>query len=255
MDSVQRALTIINYLATARRAVPLREISKHLSMSKSSAWRTLSSLERQQWVLKDPVTGMYTLGIGILQLGLTLLSNLNLRSVSLPYLTELRDTTTESVMLGIRVGLERMYVDSVESLHLVRYVAPLGKRLPLWAGAAGKAMLAWLEESEREEVIGQLRKSGELVFASGKPVDIDKMLEELAEVRREGFAVSSGERVAAATAVAASILDYNHQVMGAICVTGPLPRFTWEIAVRCGPLVTQAATKISQQLGNLTENT
>jgi DNA-binding IclR family transcriptional regulator len=240
----------MNYLATVGKAVGVTELSKHLSISKSSAWRSLSCLERQQWVLKDPVTGMFTPGIGVLELGLTLWSKLSLRSISLPYLTELRDITGESTMCSIRVGLERIYVESIESLHLVRYVAPLGKRLPLWAGATGKVILAHLEEGERERVIDDLRKSGLHVYASGEAVDADRLVEELAKIRREGFAVSTGERVAAVTAVAAPIFDHNHRITGAMCVTGPLPRFTPEIAADYGPLVSQRATKISQQLGD-----
>jgi len=250
MNSADRVIAILSYLASNSGPRGVTEISKKQGLSKSSAYRALISLKRAQWVTQDSETKKYSLGAGVLELGLSILSRLDLRSASLPYLNELRNTTHEATMLSARVDLERMYIEQIQSDHEVGWKVELGRRFPLWLGAPGKAMLAFMSESEIEMAIDNLRKSGIQVYVSGRLVDIDKLRKELAEIRRQGFTVSSGERLLAVAAVAAPIFGCNHQVVGAISLGGPLPRFNLDLATRYGPLISQAARKISLRLGD-----
>lgn len=255
MNTVQRVITIISYLAAANGHRGVTEMSKELGLSKSGVYRILSSLESAQWVVQNSGTQRYTLGSRILELSLSLLSNLDLRTASLSYLEELCSATKETAMLSGRVGLERIAVEQVPGYYEVRHLPEPGKRLPLWCGAPGKVMLAHLEESEIETVIDSLARSGVSVLASGQPVDIDRLREELGEIRRQGFAISSGERVVATNSVAAVIFGHRHRVIGAISVSGPLPRFTADLARHYGPLISQAARRISVRLGDSKQNT
>lgn len=254
MSIVERVVVILNHLAVAQATCSVTEVSRELGLSKSTVYRILSSLQDKAWVTQDPETQRYTLGGNLLELSLSLLSKLDLRSFGLSYLSELSLATNETGMLSLRVGLERMIVDQVPSYHEVRHLGEPGKRLPLWCGAPGKVILAYLEESEIENVIESLGKSGMQVLASGQPLDIDRLREELAEIRNQGFTVTVGERIAALTGVAAPIFGRNHEVMGAISVSGPLPRFSPEIAKQYGPLVKQMASKISLRLGHFEQN-
>lgn len=254
MDTTERVIAIIGCPALGKGPCGVTEISKELGLSKSSAYRVLSSLKRAQWVAQDPKTKKYNLGTRVLELGLSMVSQLDLRSASLPYLNELRSTTHEAAMLSARVGLERIFIDQLQSNHEVRQVVELGRRFPLWLGAPGKAMLAFMEESEIEMVIDNLRKLGVHILASGQVLDIDRLREELAKIRRQGFAVTVGERLIATPAVAAPIFGRDQGVVGAISVGGPLPTFSVDQAVRYGPLVSQVSSKISLQLGNASEN-
>lgn len=240
MDTVERVTAIISYLAAAGGRCGVTEISKKLRLSKSSVYRVLSSLESIQWVSQDAETRKYTSGTKLLELGLSFLSNIDLRRVSQQYLKELRNATGETSMLSLRVGLERMYIEQVPGRHEVQHLIELGRWIPLWCGAVSKAMLAYMEENEVEAVIDNLRESGVTVLASGQAVDIDGLRTQLANIRRQGYAITLGERVAATIGVAAPIFGYNHRVVGAISVSGPLLRFNAELATRYAPLVTQA---------------
>lgn len=251
---MERVIAIISYLAATNEPCGVTEMSRELRLGKSSVYRVLSSLENVQWVAQKPETQKYTLGIRVLEFSLSRLSNLDLRSASLSHLEELGSATKETAMLSGRVGLERIAIEQVPGYYEVRYFAEPGRRLPLWCGAPGKVMLAHMEESEVEAVIDNLGKSGVSVLASGQPLDIDRLREELGEIRRQGFAVTVGERVAGGSGVAAPIFGYNHRVVGAISVTGPLPRFSADLARHYGPLVSQAARQISLKLGDFTEH-
>ena len=248
MDSVERAIAVMDYVATAGRPVAMAQISKQLSINKVSVWRTLSSLEQKQWIIKDSVTGLYTPGMGVLQLSVRLLSGLNLRSVSKPYLEKLNKDTQETVVLSVRVGLEHIFIESLESPQTIRFVTPLGIPIPLSLGATGKVILAYMEDFEKEQAISNLKKTRQKTYASGKAIDIQKIKDDLEEIRKRGFAVSIGERTAEAVAVTAPVFKKNAGAVGAIGAVGPVSRFTKDIAFSFGHLVSEAASKISQAL-------
>ena len=220
MDSIERAIAILNFIAAANKPLALKEISDHLSVNKVSIFRTLTTLEKEKWVVKDISTGFYSPGIGMLQLSTRLLSNIDLRSISLPYLEELRDITHETTQLSIRVGLEQMFIESMESLLPIRLVTALGIPTPLWSGATGKSMLAFLEDPEKEIIFYNLKKSGQQVYASGNVVDIESLSNELEKIRINGYAISVGERTPNACAVAAPIFS-NNRVIGSISAAVP----------------------------------
>lgn len=248
MDRVERITSIIGLMAYRRAPWRVTELGSELKIDKSSISRILASLERKQWVKKLP-SEEYVLGDRILELSLSVLSGINIRRVSLPYLYELNNQTRETVGLVIRVDFEDIVIDQVESQNSVRHVLNLGGRYPLWSGATGKAILANMEESEIEAVCSNLKKAGDLILASGVKLNIDKLREELATIRRQGYALSLGERTPITSAVAAPIFERN-KVTGAVLASGPLPRFDELVAKKYSGFVIQAARNISLRLGS-----
>jgi DNA-binding IclR family transcriptional regulator len=109
-------------------------------------------------------------------------------------------------MLTLRVGYERVCIEKVEGSYEVRMITELGKKYPLWVDAQGKAILAYLRDLETEEVLTCLRTAGAKILASGQALNLKKFSKDLPEIRKRGFAVSFGERVMSAAAVAAPIL-------------------------------------------------
>jgi DNA-binding IclR family transcriptional regulator len=246
LPSTPRVLSIVRFLVSSKEPKSLVEISRELNISSSTTFRILSALKEEGWASLDPSSKKYKVGNGFLGLAVSLLSRSDFRNVSLPYLEMLQKKVDEGAMLAIRIGLERMYIDQIESRHELRQVAELGTRMPLWLGGAGKAILAHLGENEMEAVLKQAKGK---FFVSGKSMDLCRLRQELNEIRRRGFAVSCGERLPGTNMVAAPIFDRNHQVVGAICVGGPDLRFTRNAAIQCAPLVSKIAKEISFKLG------
>jgi len=248
-------VAVLNCLAGAKVPLGVTEISKCLGLSKGTISRILSDLEKEEMVVQDTVSHRHTLGIKLLELGLMAQSNVDLRSASLPYMHQLLNVTGETATLSMRVGMERMYIAQVPGTYEVRHVPELGKRFPLWAGGGGKVIWAYLEGDEAEAVFDSLRKSGVRTLASGQILDIDRLRAELGEIRKRGFAVTVGERVPSFCGVSAPVFGGEHRVVGVVSVGGPLPRFGFEEAMRLGPMVDDAARKISLHLGSFTQNT
>jgi len=245
---MKRIIAIINYLAAQNSPRGVTTIGKDLGFHKSSVYQILSYLKKEQWVVQDLETKKYSLGLGLLQVGLSILSQNELRSASLPIMQDLGRQTHEAILLSIRVGLQRMYIDHRQSDRDLRHVAEIGKLLPLYAGAPGKAILAHLKEEDIAVVISDLRESSPYTLANGQVINVEKLQEELDKIKGQGFAVTAGERLLGSAAVAAPIFRSN-QVIGAISISGPTATLNVELANHYGPLVTYASKNISIQLG------
>lgn len=249
MDSTERVISIISFLAAGQKEHGLTEICQNLDISKATAHRILSTLHRKKWLVKDPGSRKFKIGPALTAIGLGVLYNLDVRRACLPYLTSLTQATNETAILTLRVGTERVYADQMEGNHEVRMILELGKRYPLWIGAHGKCILAFMESEEIEEVIDGLLHSSHRILASGKTLEIKALRHELAEIQNQGFALSFGDRVIGAAAVAAPIFSKNDKVIGAISVAGPQHRFTTNIVEQYSALVTEAAKNTSIDLG------
>lgn len=183
MDVTERVIAIISLLTRHKELHSLTGISRELGISKSTAHRIMSSLERLQWVVRDKRTRKYCLGPGALEIGLSVLSNIDIRNISLPYLYQLHDTTNESAMLSLRIGLERVYIEQVESSSELLMKAELGKRYPLWCGAQGKAMLTG------RKGLKYLGANRLVKYAENWSGDLGVHLKETQEARRIGLSL------------------------------------------------------------------
>jgi DNA-binding IclR family transcriptional regulator len=248
MSSSNDTITIVSYLVGSKAPQKLAEIGKALDISGSTAFRVLSQLKESGWVIRDPETKRYRPGVGLLELALSLISQLDLKTVAAPFLEKMGREVDEGVTLSTRIGLERIYIHHIQTEHELQQVVSWGKRLPLWCGAPGKAILAYVGHKDTEAALAGLRQSGATSFASGAPINEEKLRRELSEIRTNGFSVSSGERVLGTNSVAAPIFDHEG-VVGAISVSGPEPRLTLKMAIGYGPLVRKTADSISIELG------
>lgn len=243
-------MAIIEFIASEKEPKKLSEISKSLSISLSSTHRILFALEERQWLKRSNTTKKYSIGNQLLEIVFSVISRLDLRKISLPYLRELCGKVNETVCLSARIGLERIYIEVIYAEHELRQFVELGKPFPLWQGAPGKIILANMNDNEIEMVINQMKEAHLRSFGSGQRIKLNRFRKELLEAKMKGFAFSCGERVAGLSAVAAPIFDRHDSVMGAISVGGPTQRFSKETALLSAPLIVDAANKISVQFGN-----
>ncbi|HEY2224149.1 IclR family transcriptional regulator domain-containing protein, partial [Actinomycetospora sp.] len=106
-------------------------------------------------------------------------------------------------------------------------------------------MLAFLDDSQREEILG----AGLVALTSGTIVDPDVLRDELERIVERRYAASAGERQADAGSVAAPVFGVSGEVLGAISVCGPRYRVTDEFVAAIAPRVVAVADHISHRLG------
>lgn len=249
MNTPERVIDILDTLASAAGPCGVSEISRHLGIGKNNVFRILSALESKGWVQQDAETKKYSLTGAMAEVALRALSHLDIQKVSLPYLHELQQATGETSAISIRVELERMFINCIPSNHNIRHIVTVGERRQLWYGSGGKAILAFMAEEEIEAVLDKFSRSGVSVLPGGQAVTIESLRDELAQIRKQGYAVAAGERQSEVCGVSAPIFNHNHNVVGCISVSGPMSRFNRDRALQCSGLVMEKAQKISSILG------
>lgn len=223
----------------------VKELSNALGMNVSTVHRLLASLVNKQILRQDPVSAKYAPGPWLLDLALAYLRRLDLPHVALPFMHRLRDETRETVTLSIRDGMTRIYVTQVESPQEIRQTVETGRRLPLLPGGSGKAILAFLPQTEIDAYLDQYQRD----VAAGGQFEPARLRSEFQRARRVGFAYSRSERLSGAASVAAPVRDYRGVVVGSISISGPVQRFDVETIAAYGPMVRDAASEISRALG------
>jgi DNA-binding IclR family transcriptional regulator len=138
-------------------------------------------------------------------------------------------------------------IAELSSPHPIRLATTVGGVQALHAGAASKALVAWLPESQREELLsGVLERLTPLTITDRSVFD-----RELFEVRQRGYAISQGESVTGASAVSAPIFGMDGSVVAVFNVTGPIDRFDRTAIHSIVPALLEATNMISEQLGYL----
>jgi IclR family transcriptional regulator, KDG regulon repressor len=246
IQSIDRAIAILDYFSAKHPEAGVREIARHLKLHPSTVGRMLATLTSLDILIQDDLTHRYKLGSKVLKWGAVYLGNLNLQNEARPFMQVFREKTNETVSLYIPSGNERVLIERIDSTHFLRVITQVGERMPLYAGASGKIFLAFLPVEKREEVLETKRLER---LTAQTIVNIEDLRKELSLIRKRGYAVSHGERVEGVSSVSAPIFNFRNQVIGAISISGPTGRFSAErINEFIEPLI-KATQQISFAMG------
>jgi IclR family acetate operon transcriptional repressor len=223
---VDEALAILKQFSTAEPQLAVSELAHRLDLTKSSVHRLLGSLLRSGMVVQDPLTRRYTLGRQAVQLAYTAIYADPLLHVALTYLHYLADQVGEVAYLAERRELEGAPVLLVLSPMLQEPPA-WRTTIPLHSTSAGKVLLAYAEQAERDKLLGnELPASTEYTIT-----DAGELRQELERVRAQGYAMCLEEDVLGQNGVAVPVTDQDGQVIAALAIAGPSYRLTRDQAL------------------------
>lgn len=225
-NSLDKALTLLNFFNSDRRVIGLSELSRLSDMPKATVYRMISTLQAHGFIAKVSVMGkdnQYRLGLRFLEFGKMVSEDLEIRSVALPYMEKLRDNLNEAVQLIIRDGDEAVYIEKLECTQYIRLYTRTGRRAPLFGGACPRAILTFLPDDEIERILASVPL---VKVAYGTITDKAKLEQMIKEDRERGYTVSYSELEPGTAAIGAPIFDYTGSVVASISVAGPEGRFT-----------------------------
>jgi IclR family acetate operon transcriptional repressor len=244
--AVERAIDVLQLFGRdTRPTLGVTEIATTLGLSKAAVHRILTSLRTRDLITLDVATRRYALGPAALGLGRAYLARIDVRGMAAPELAQLCERVGETATLSVRNGDSRMYVEQVVPDREVRVEVAIGVPYPLHAGASSKAFLAFLGE---DEVDSYLQRNLLKAMTSATVTDDDELRAGLAEIRRRGYATSTGERMSGAAAVAAPVLDQGGRPVAVLSVSGPAERFGTLLENARGPLL-EATARLSTAMG------
>jgi len=213
MRSLDRAFDVLAVLQDARHPLRLSEVARRAGLHVATAQRILNVLLARDYAARED-TG-YLAGPAAVATAHAFLVNNRLSPVAMPVLQELAASSGLTPTLFVRVGDDRVPIARVEGRNPLRYQLPIGDKLPLHLGA-GKAMLAWLPDDERANLVAAATPFS---LASGEQRTAESLSAELDTIRAEGYALSQGERVLDITSVSAPILS-DDTLLGVLSVVG-----------------------------------
>ena len=241
VQSLDRAIFILEIVASAD-GIGLSELARRADLPNSTVHRLLATLQRRGLVDHDPASGMWTVGVGLFRIGSAYLRIRKLPDLGRPVLRELLQETGETVNLSMLDHRELVCVGQAESHAAVRAFFRLGRRLPIHASAAGKAILAASNPALRRERVSSLELER---FTPQTRVSRRSLDAELAETERRGFAVDDEEHTIGMRCVAAAISDEWGDPIGAVSVSAPSVRMPRERLETVGALVKIAADQLT----------
>jgi DNA-binding IclR family transcriptional regulator len=244
--ATDRIIDILELAATSPEGLALKDVSRGVETPKSSLLPLLRTLTARGY-LEQGRAGEYRLGSRAAELGARSRGGQDLVGNARAALVALMRRTGETVFLATLSGDGHalVYADKVESEQIIRYSSGVGDRRPLHATASGKALLAFLPEPRRAEILAAL----DLVRYTERTVaTLPALRASLDEVRRAGVCINVEEIVPGACGIAAPIFDRRAAAVAACAIGGPTDRVRPRLRELAAHVKATAET-ISRRLG------
>jgi DNA-binding IclR family transcriptional regulator len=215
---------VLSQFIGRRSSWGVTDLSEQLGLTKNMAYRALSTLLEQGYLVRDASGARYELGYRVLDLNAGQVEQLDIAALCGPAMRRLHELTGESVFLSIIVGRNHVTIDSVEAHGMKVSHNPRGLPVPLHASPASRVLLAFLHD---DEITQYIRVASPLrSFTERTITDPARLWDEVRLVRRQRYAKGYGDHYTAGTYVAFAVLDGSERPHAAITVGGPIGRFT-----------------------------
>lgn len=246
VKSANRVLSILETISNSKSGLTHVEITEALNIPKSSLTALLSDLIDQEYLLQNKPSKRFTLGPKILILARKYSENTDIISHGRNFVNEISKETTETVTLSIRIGFNALVTYKVDSDRPILPNVQVGKRLPLYAAAAGKVMLAFFSEEEIERYLNSV----DLVkFTPKTIVDREQIIADLIEIRQSGLAYNREGFREGITAIAAPVFDHQKAVIASITISALTFLLDSNKEIIFGKKLSETASNLSHMLG------
>lgn len=249
VPAIEKCFTILQYFATSKQALGISEISKQLELNKSTVFNIIYTLKNLE-ILEQYPDGKFHYGTLLYLLG-----NANGRKSELiqtvhPYLEKINLETHLSAFLGIRSDLKAIILDKVDTAHDIKISAEIGMRLPLLAGAGGKALLSQLSNP----AIDQILNANSLKKFTAKTCTNKKLFKnDVLNIRKEGVAFDDEEYIDGVVGFAAPLATNRSDLQAAIWVVGFKQQVRRDSKSKISKFLKKIATEINHRFHTTTE--
>jgi IclR family pca regulon transcriptional regulator len=251
VQSVGRAVELLELIARQARPVPLNELVQLLGWTKPTVYRLVRTLEATG-MLRELAGSGYVIGPRAIAVGSVGIEAHEVRNVARPHMERLHDATGESVNLTVAEGAEILYIERVEDKQILGVRLRVGSRLPIHQTSQGHVLLANLSSEALDSILADVDYGGAGPASTRDRADLDERLE---AVRRLGYAINDQMLAPGLRSAAAPIRDHTGATVAALNISVAAARITTEELV--GTLVPQlvaTAQAISSELGHKHED-
>ncbi len=235
VQSVNRALDVLEIMATGGGVLPLGEIAASSGLALPTIHRLLRTLVDRGYVRQLP-NRQYALGFRLVPLGT--LANAQVGANAEGVLADLVGELGESANMAVLAGDRAQYVAQAQSTHQMRMFTEVGRRVELHCTGVGKAMLAQLTSAQVDAIVD---RAGLAVHTEHTLTTRTALHAALARIRDDGYAIDDQEQEVGVRCVAVAVPGGR-----AVSVSGPVTRMTDDTVARAVPLLSAAAARLAE---------
>lgn len=246
IQSVDRALAILDLFDEYTSELKITEISERLHLHKSTIHSLLKTLQKHHYIEQNLENGKYKLGMKLFERGNLLMHQLDIRQVSRRCLMDLSMATGHTIHLVILDGKEGVYIDKVEGTSGTILYSRIGRRVPIHSSAAGKALVAFKPEHELLQILDGYvyQKQTPHTITNGK-----SFIKELEKVRMNRYAFEKEENEPGVCCFAVPVYGHQGAAIAAISLSMPTARLDTENVDRLITQLQDTGEKVSRQMG------
>ncbi|MEJ7668847.1 MAG: IclR family transcriptional regulator C-terminal domain-containing protein [Casimicrobiaceae bacterium] len=248
VQSLLRAIALLEILAEDDEGYRLVDLAARAGLSTSTTHRLLTTLEQKQFVQFSRDSSLWFVGVRCFSIGSAFARRRNFATLALPLMRRLRDTTGETVNLGLLDQSHVVFLTQVESRELMRAITRPGGRSPLPCTAMGQALLSAMSEQEIAEILKRHGLPRRTPNSIARPTLLHQAL---TAARMHGYAVDDEENAVGLRCVAAVIFDEFRRPYAAISIAGSTVRVTPRRVPDLGQQAIAAARDITLATGGL----
>ncbi len=213
---LKKAIEVITFIVNENKPLSVTDVARSLSISKSTTFGILKSLEEEGVLSKNPLTKKYSPGGTLFDLSKKVLRTTDVAVTARPYLEQLLTLVDETIFLGVREDDTVKVLDVLEPEKELKISSPVGTRFSLLGGVIGKIFLSCCDN---EEVMRLLSHKGLRPYTENSIVDTDAFMAEIEKVRTQGYAVDLEEYLKGMRAIASLIYSGRYPV-AAVWIVG-----------------------------------
>ena len=245
IQSLDRGLQILEYVAEQGRPVRLSELAQLLGVEKSSAHRLASTLAVRGYLRQDSKSPGFLLDDKVFTLAGSLDLQRDARQQARRYLQTLVKETGETAHMAVRCRAQAVLVDHEFGSHPVAVTTRWGNSEPLHCTALGKALLAGMNKTQLQEILGKQLKR----YTKNTITRLDDLMKECRLTKERDIAFDRAEFRQDTNCIASSVHDFRGRVVAAIGISGPAHRLSGRLLQRCAQVVKKCARELSGELG------
>ncbi|HJV84667.1 MAG TPA: IclR family transcriptional regulator [Noviherbaspirillum sp.] len=247
VTALARGLELLRCYAPKERYLGITELARRTGIPKPTVFRLAGTLAKLGYLNYSEAEGKYRLGPGVLSLGYSMLSNLDVREVAKPLMQQLAEHSQASVSIGMRDRLSMVYIESIRSSSPIILQRGVGTRLPMATTAMGRAYLAGLPDEERNFLMDQIRLSNEHDWSRIK-AGIEQGLRDYAD---RGYCISMSDWDKGTSGVGVPFCGLDNAMMAFNC-GGPSFLLTRDkLEDDIGPLLVDLVKRVSGAMGRI----
>ncbi len=241
-----KAFAVLDEIAGDQSGFGISDLARKLNISKSTVYGITQAL-LDLGVLTQDLNKKFRLGPTLIQLGNWALAGEDLRLLARPLLEELCREFKETIFLGTFDGQKITIIEKVDSPLELKISAPVGTRIPLFAGAAGKVFLASLTEQAFQSALDEKPLPKYTKYSITDPL---KYAKEIEIVKEQGYATDFEEYIQGVNAASVPISDMRGHTLAAIWVVGFASSFNSDKVSHAITATLRAAKKINQMMSH-----